>query len=73
MGVPHISTNNWGSLKILYTHPQNLGITLEIFRFPENCTSVLKSHTRHPSVTLAPNITKTNQHWVNHLQTLYTH
>ena len=28
-------TNNGTSLKILYTHPQSLGTTLETFHFPE--------------------------------------
>ena len=39
------STNNWRSLKILYTHPQSLGITLETFHFPEN-VSVFSNPTR---------------------------
>ena len=42
---------------------------------PWNCASVRKSHIPHSSFKVAstPNWTKTNHHWLNHLQTLHTY
>ena len=42
---------------------------------PWNCASVRKSHIPHSSFKVAstPNRTKTNHHWLNHLQTLHTY
>ena len=42
---------------------------------PWNCASVRISHIPHSSFKVAstPNRTKTNHHWLNHLQTLHTY
>ena len=39
---------------------------------PWNCASALKSNTHHPAFASTHNRTKTNHHWLNHLQTLHT-
>ena len=69
----HQVTLRWyqGSLKILYMHPQSLGMTLETFQFPEAVQVFLNPAPIRVAST--PNKTKTNRHWLYHLQTLHTH
>ena len=66
------STTNGESLKVLYTHPWSLAITLETFTSLKLCKCY---QIPHPSLRVAsnPNKTKTNYHWLNHLTTLHTH
>ena len=59
------STANGKSLRVLYTHPKSLGITLETFHFPES-VQVFSNPT---SITQRRKI---NHQWLNHLQTPHT-
>ena len=52
-------------------HPQSLGMTLETFQFPEAVQVFLNPAPIRVAST--PNKTKTNRHWLYHLQTLLTH
>ena len=54
------STTNGESLKVLYTHLQSLGITLETFHLPETAQVLSNPNPITQSVASTPNKTKTN-------------
>ena len=69
---PTVQLTIGGVLKTLYAHPKGLGITLEIFHFPE-AVRAFSNSTSSPRVASTLNKTKTNLCKLNHLQTLYVH
>ena len=58
-------------ITVLYIHPKSIGTTLEIFPFPE-AVQVFLYATPLPTVASTPIRTKTNHHWLYHLQVLHT-
>ena len=66
-----IFNTNGESLKVLYTHPKSLGITLDTFHFPETM-QVFSNPTPTPRIASTPNRAKTNHNWLKHQQTLNT-